>query len=161
MLGRGRFSTFNGRESNCQFLLPITWATDVQMTHARPFWTSTFQELSIDIKNTPMQDFLTPTIELWVFGSLGGLQLPTFGSVSFIPTLIPKWGCDISSKSHPLASLLEHRANFAYTTIVHFASGSVIWSPFECLTSFPWQIHRDGSQVELPFGILFPPHTPL
>jgi len=39
-------------------------AADVQMARARPFWTSTLQDLSIDIKNTPMQSVLTPTIEL-------------------------------------------------------------------------------------------------
>jgi hypothetical protein len=39
--GRGRFQTFCGRESNCQFdsrpSFAITWATDVQMTNARLF----------------------------------------------------------------------------------------------------------------------------
>jgi len=64
------------------------------MVHARPFWTSTLQDLSNGIKNTPMKGFLTPAIKLLVFGSPGGLQVPTFGSVSFILTLNPKWGCD-------------------------------------------------------------------
>jgi hypothetical protein len=45
-------------------LLPITWAADVQMTHARPFWTSKLQDLSNDIKNTPMRGVLTPAIKL-------------------------------------------------------------------------------------------------
>jgi hypothetical protein len=45
-------------------LLPITWAADVQMDHARPFWTSTLQDLSIDIKNTQMRGVLTSEIEL-------------------------------------------------------------------------------------------------
>jgi len=40
---------------------------------------STLQEISIDIKNTPMRVVLTPAIKLWVFGSPGGLQVPTFG----------------------------------------------------------------------------------
>jgi hypothetical protein len=75
-------------------LLPITWAADVQMTHARPSWTSTLQDLFNDSKNTSMQGVLTPAIKLWVFGSPGGLQVPTFGTVSFILTLSPKWGCD-------------------------------------------------------------------
>jgi hypothetical protein len=75
-------------------LLPITWATDVQMAHARPFWASTLQDLSNDTKSAPMRGDLTPQIELWVFGSPGGLQLPTFGSVGFTLTLSPKWGCD-------------------------------------------------------------------
>jgi hypothetical protein len=68
---------------------------DVQMAHARPFWTSTLQDLSNDTKNDQMQGDLTPAIELCVFGSPGGLQLPTFGSVGFTFTLSPKWGCDI------------------------------------------------------------------
>jgi hypothetical protein len=29
------------------------------------------------------------------------------------------------SRAHPSASLLEHIVDFAYTTIIHFASGSV------------------------------------
>jgi len=43
-------------------LLPITWAEDVQMAHARPFWAFTLQDLSIDIKYTPRQGDLTPQI---------------------------------------------------------------------------------------------------
>jgi len=42
--------------------LPITWAADVQMAHTRPFWASALQELSIDIKNAPMQGDLAPQI---------------------------------------------------------------------------------------------------
>jgi hypothetical protein len=75
-------------------LLPITWAADVQLTNERPFRTSTLQDLFNDTKNAQMQGDLTPEIELWVFGSPGGLQLPTFGSVGFTLTLSPKWGCD-------------------------------------------------------------------
>jgi len=44
--------------------LPITWAADVQMVHARPFWTFKLQDLSIGIKNTPIQGVLTPAMEL-------------------------------------------------------------------------------------------------
>jgi hypothetical protein len=55
------------------------------MAHARPFSTSTFQDLSNDIKNTSGQGVLTLAIELRVFGSPGGLQVPTF------------WECE----SHP------------------------------------------------------------
>jgi hypothetical protein len=67
--GRGRFPTFSGRESNCQFdsrplLLPITWATDVQMANARPFSTSTLQDLSNDTKNISMQGVLGLAVEL-------------------------------------------------------------------------------------------------
>jgi hypothetical protein len=48
-------------------LLSITWVVDVQMAHARPFWTSTLQDLSNDIKSTPLRGVLAPTIELWIF----------------------------------------------------------------------------------------------
>ncbi len=65
------------------------------MTHARPFWTSTFQDLSNGRTNTSMQGVLTPVIESWVFGSLGGLPSPIFGSVSGDLTPPSKWGCDI------------------------------------------------------------------
>jgi hypothetical protein len=34
------------------------------MAHARPFSTSTLQDLSNDIKNISRKDILTPTIEL-------------------------------------------------------------------------------------------------
>ncbi len=62
------------------------------MVHARPFWTSTLWELFNETKDTPMRRYLTPQIELWVFGSPGGLHFPTFGSVSCIFTLSPKEG---------------------------------------------------------------------
>jgi hypothetical protein len=75
-------------------LSTITCAANVQMANARPFRTSTFQELSNGIKNTSRQGVLTSTIELWSRRSPGGLQVPTFGSVSLILTLTSKWGCD-------------------------------------------------------------------
>jgi hypothetical protein len=34
------------------------------MAHVRPFWAFTLQELSIDIKNAPMQGVLTLELEL-------------------------------------------------------------------------------------------------
>jgi hypothetical protein len=40
------------------------FATNVQMAHATPFWTSTLQDLSNGMKNTSMQGVLTPTIKL-------------------------------------------------------------------------------------------------
>jgi hypothetical protein len=49
------------------FLSTITCAVDVQMAHARPFWTFALQDLSNGMKNTSRQGVLTPTIELWVF----------------------------------------------------------------------------------------------
>jgi hypothetical protein len=46
------------------FLLPITWAVDVQMTNARPFSISTLQDLSNDTKKTLMRGVLGPAVEL-------------------------------------------------------------------------------------------------
>jgi hypothetical protein len=43
-----------------------------------------------------MRGVLALQLELWTFGSPGGLQVPTFGSVGFTLTLSPKWGCDIN-----------------------------------------------------------------
>jgi hypothetical protein len=57
------------------------------MTNARPFWTSTLQKLSNDTKNTSRRGVLPLAIELSKFESPGGLQIPNFGSVSFILTL--------------------------------------------------------------------------
>ncbi len=45
-------------------LLPITWATNVQMANARPYSISTLQDLSNDTKNTLMQGVLGLAIEL-------------------------------------------------------------------------------------------------
>jgi hypothetical protein len=79
---------------------PITWAANVQMAHAKTFWTSRLQDLFNGIKNTPMRGVLTHSIELWVFGSVRGFQVLTFGTVSFILTLNPKWGCDTNGFSN-------------------------------------------------------------
>jgi hypothetical protein len=45
-------------------ILPITWAADVQMTNARPFSISTFQDLFNDTKKTSMRDVLGLAVEL-------------------------------------------------------------------------------------------------
>jgi hypothetical protein len=45
-------------------LSTITCAEDVQMANARPFQTSTLQDLSNDIKNTSRRGVLTSAIEL-------------------------------------------------------------------------------------------------
>jgi hypothetical protein len=45
-------------------LLPITWAADVQMTNARSFSISTFQNLSNGNKNTPMRGVSGLAVEL-------------------------------------------------------------------------------------------------
>jgi hypothetical protein len=44
-------------------LLPITWATDVQMADARPFSISKLQDLSNDTKNTSMRGVLGLAVE--------------------------------------------------------------------------------------------------
>jgi hypothetical protein len=72
--------------------LPITWAENVQMAYARSFWTSKLQDVSIDIKNTSRRGVLPSVVELWSCGSPEGLQIPTFGNVSFILTISPN--CD-------------------------------------------------------------------
>jgi hypothetical protein len=76
------------------FLSSITCVANVQMAHVRPFSTSTLQGLFNDIKNISRRGVLISAIELWNCGSPRGLQVPTFGSVSFIFTLAEKWGCD-------------------------------------------------------------------
>jgi hypothetical protein len=76
-------------------LSTITCVVDVRMAYTRPFSTSKLQGLSNDIKNTSRRGVLTSAIELWSYGSPGGLQVPTFGSVSLIFTLASKWGCNI------------------------------------------------------------------
>jgi hypothetical protein len=87
-------------------LSTITCAADVWMVHARSFSTSTIQGLSNGIKNTSRQGVLTSAIELWSCKSPGGLQVPTFGSVSPILTLASKWGCD--TLEHFLFPLCSH-----------------------------------------------------
>jgi hypothetical protein len=53
-----------------------------------------FKAFSNDIKNTSRRGVLTFAIELRSCRSPGGLQAPTFESVSLILTLASKWGCD-------------------------------------------------------------------
>ncbi len=86
----GRFLTFSGRDSNLIIQLPallltITCVSDVQIGHASPFQTFTFQELSNDIRNSSIRWVLTPAIVFRKFESPLGLQLlkweSSFGSV--------------------------------------------------------------------------------
>jgi hypothetical protein len=73
-------------------LLPITWATDVQMTNARPFSISTLRNLSNDTKNTSMRGVLGLAVELWSFGSPGRLQILTFSKCWASPPHLAKVG---------------------------------------------------------------------
>jgi hypothetical protein len=73
-------------------LLPITWATNVQMTNARPFSISTLQDLSNDTKNISMRGVLGPAVELWTFGSPGRLQIPNFSKCWASPPHLAKLG---------------------------------------------------------------------
>jgi hypothetical protein len=41
-----------------------------------------------------MRGVLGRAVELYTFGSPGGLQIPHFGSVGLHPHTWPKWGCD-------------------------------------------------------------------
>ncbi len=50
-------------------LLAISCVSDVQMGHASPFQTSTFQYLFNDINNSLVHWVLTPAIALWTFRS--------------------------------------------------------------------------------------------
>jgi hypothetical protein len=72
--------------------LPITWAIDVQMPNAMAFSISTLQHLSNDTKNAPMQGVLSPAVELWTFGSPGGLPIPNFSKCWASPPHLAKLG---------------------------------------------------------------------
>ncbi len=89
--GRGRFPTFSGRWLPA-LLLPITWAADLRIANARAFSISTFQDLSNDTKNTPMRGVLPLVVELWTFGSPGGLQIPNFSKCWASPPHLAKLG---------------------------------------------------------------------
>jgi hypothetical protein len=95
----------------------ITCVADVQMVHARPFWTSTLQGLSNGVKNISMRGVLALEIKLWIFGSPRGLQVPTFGSVNFILTLASKWGCDIICCVCQRTFMLACWANISITLV--------------------------------------------
>jgi hypothetical protein len=77
-------------------LLTITCVSGVQMGHASPFQTSTFQNIFNDITNASIQWILTPTISLSKFKSPPGLQLPKWEfpwecEGSFPHTLLHSW----------------------------------------------------------------------
>ncbi len=80
-------------------LLPITWARDVRIANARPFSISTFQDLFNDTKNTPMGGVLGLAVELWTFGSPGGLQIPNFSKCWASPPHLAKVGLRQSDPS--------------------------------------------------------------
>jgi hypothetical protein len=64
------------------------------MAHARPFWTSTLQDLFNDIKKSSRRGVLTPAIALWRFG----VQLPTWEFT---------WECE-GSLPHPFLHSREY-----------------------------------------------------
>ncbi len=93
----GRFQTFSGPESNCEFeavLLPITWAADVRIANARAFSISTFQELSNDTKNTPMRGVFPLLSSSKHSGFPKDYKSQLFRSVGLHPHTWPKQGCD-------------------------------------------------------------------
>jgi hypothetical protein len=61
-------------------LLAITCVSDIQMGHASPLWTSPFQELSNDIRNSSIQWVLTYAIAFWKFESPLGTPTPKMGA---------------------------------------------------------------------------------
>ncbi len=62
------------------------------MANARPFSISTFQDLSNDTKNTPIQGVFPLAVELWTFGSPGELQIPTLSKCWASPPHLAKVG---------------------------------------------------------------------
>jgi hypothetical protein len=60
-------------------LLAITYVLDVQMGHASPFQTCTFQDLFNVIRSASIQWVLTPTIALWIFGNPFRTWTPKMG----------------------------------------------------------------------------------
>jgi hypothetical protein len=91
------------------FLLATTYVSNVQMDHAIPLQTPTFQELSNDIRNASIQWVLTPTIALWKFMSPSGFQLPTWEFT---------WECE-SSFPHILYTLGSMNATFGLSLGPH------------------------------------------
>jgi hypothetical protein len=74
------------------FLLTITYVSDVQMGHASPFQTSSFQYLSNDINNSSRKWVLTLAVALWRFESPPRLRLPTWEF---------NWECECSFSHSP------------------------------------------------------------
>ncbi len=95
------------------------------------------QEISMGTQNTSMRGVLTPAIKLWVFGSLEGLQVPTFGSVSFILTFASKWGWNTRTKVKGHG--IRKREGRPHKWL--FQSNIWTWTPHPILsfkTWFPW-----------------------
>jgi hypothetical protein len=110
------------------FLLTITCVLDVQMGHASPFQTSTFQDFSNNIRKASIHWILTPVIALWKFRS--PFETPTpdmrvhLGVLGFICT--PgnmECDCQASLLACTLASLCfgcEPKARVATTNSLFF-----------------------------------------
>jgi len=74
-----------------------------------------------------MRGVLTPAIKLWIFGSLEGLQVPTFGSVSFILTFSPKWGCDIGIVKYVSKPLISFTLEDGWMIKVATLDTHIVW----------------------------------
>jgi hypothetical protein len=112
-------------------LLPITWAIDVRMTNARPFSISTLQELSNDTKNTPMRGVLGFAVEVWTFGSPGGLQILTFSKCCASPPHLakvrlrqsPTCTCDLNCDSLHYVDINKYYINLLAFVQIRFWIG--------------------------------------
>jgi hypothetical protein len=70
------------------------------MTNAGPFSISTLQEISNDTKNTSMRGVLGLDVELWTFGSPGGLQILIFSKCWASPPHLAKVGLQQLNSNH-------------------------------------------------------------
>jgi hypothetical protein len=75
-------------------LSTITCATNVQMAHARPFWTSTLQDLSNGIKKHPNVKCFYPCNRSLTFQESRRTPKSHFRECEWWPHTSLKWGCD-------------------------------------------------------------------
>jgi hypothetical protein len=115
------------------FLLVITCVADVQMSHTSPFWTSTLQYLSNDIKNFSRRGVLTFEIALWSFGSPPRLQFPTL-RVHFILAL------SHTPRSFSWPNLLQTLALVVSPRLGLWQGGTFFWPKPMLHPSFPIEI---------------------
>ncbi len=86
------------------------------MTNAKPCSISKFQDLSNDASNASMRDVLSLVVELWTFGSPGGLQILNFSKCWASPPHLAKVGLrqlwDVNSSCwRPPYPLLKRRTS--------------------------------------------------
>jgi hypothetical protein len=108
-------------------------------------------EVSLDIyastpfqwyQTTPMRGVLALQLELWIFGSPGGLQVPTFGSVGFTLTLSPKWGCDKKCCNYAITNLSQPYFGRVRGWFPHSQNGDL----GVCYDSWKFRVRLQGSK---------------